>query len=179
MSEKQPDVESALAAFGAPAMPYQKFNNGIVAPPNELAAVPNHRADNVFPLLAAVLPDLSGLPACPAATSADPTTTNGPTACAVPTEQVPAAGPGPGTPSNGSVSSFVRTTASAADGFAWSVVPRRTSEAGAGRASGCGQFSIAELFDVLGAPPIPDRSANISSPPDDLRQVFRLLERTD
>jgi hypothetical protein len=182
MSEKQPDVESALASFGAPPIPYRNFSNGIVPLPSEAVAVPNYAADAVFPRLAAALPDVSGLAACPAATGAAPKATNGPTACAVPIGPVAATAPGPGTPMDGFLSSCVGTVASASadDRLAWTTGQRRSSEAGARRVAAYGQVSIAGLFAVLGAPPAAQQPPSASAAaPGDLRQVFRMLERTD
>jgi hypothetical protein len=53
------DVERAIAAFGAPSMPYRTFRT---EPPTQGAAGVSHSAGAEFPLLAAALPEAADLP---------------------------------------------------------------------------------------------------------------------
>jgi hypothetical protein len=54
------DVERAVAAFGAPSMPYRTFR---VEPPTPNAAAQSQSTAVAFPLLAAALPETAGVPA--------------------------------------------------------------------------------------------------------------------
>lgn len=54
------DVERAVAAFGAPSMPYRTFR---VEPPTPNAAPQSQSTALAFPLLAAALPETAGVPA--------------------------------------------------------------------------------------------------------------------
>ena len=54
------DVERAIAAFGAPSMPYRTFR---VEPPTPNAAAPSQSTAVAFPLLVAALPETAGVPA--------------------------------------------------------------------------------------------------------------------
>jgi hypothetical protein len=70
------DVERAVAAFGAPSMPYRTFR---VEPPTPNAAAPSQSTAVAFPLLAAALPETAGGPA-PAPLPASVTATATPVA---------------------------------------------------------------------------------------------------
>jgi hypothetical protein len=65
------DVERAVAAFGAPSMPYRTFR---VEPPTPNAAAQSQSTEVAFPLLAAALPETAGVPA-PAPSTATVTAT--------------------------------------------------------------------------------------------------------
>ena len=56
------DVERAIAAFGAPSMPYRTFRT---EPPAQGTAGVSHSAGEEFPLLAAALPETAGVPVPP------------------------------------------------------------------------------------------------------------------
>lgn len=188
MSEKQTDVEHALSAFGAPAIPYQQFDNGIVAAPNEILTRTDHRSDTAFPLLAASLPELSSLTLAPASSRSDEGSGD-PIASAASGARSQAAGPGLGRSFDGLVSCSDPIAASgggrgarpasrsAACEFECPTALRRPLDEAARRASRYGQLPIAELFKILGAPPA--LNAATRPPAGDLRQVFRMLDRTD
>jgi hypothetical protein len=66
------DVERAIAAFGAPSMPYRTFR---VEPATPNAAAQSKSTAVAFPLLAAALPETAGVPApapLPATVTATP-----------------------------------------------------------------------------------------------------------
>ena len=180
MSEKQTDVEHALSAFAAPAIPYQRFNNGIAAAPGETAATADHAvATPAFPLLAASLPALSGLTLDPVAASAPVGGNGGPAAPADPGAHVQAERLGPGRALNGfpSPPGPIAAPMASAREFAGPTASGRPPKEAAGRPAHCGHLSLSDMFRAIGAPPEPHPDA--TPPPDgDLRRVFRMLDRT-
>jgi len=166
MNEKQADVERALAAFGAPLIPYRRFNNRFTAAPGEPVTVPDSPAAPIA---------LSLLAAAPPAMSRSAFGQEGQPAGAPPGGQIQTAWQWP----------------PAADQFArWPVVATvlppvalhsgRTAAAcqsvAETRCVAAGHLPIGDLFRTLGARPAREAPAG---PPGgtELREAFRMLER--